>query len=82
LDYLGAVILMKAAVLAKFMMLGIVVGIGERYKDCRLSGPTRYRAFAFLLSLVALTIVVKIVVGWLHHRSIAASPGEIAGSRF
>jgi hypothetical protein len=71
----------KALLLAKFMLLGRAMGVGERYTDRPLIWPTLYKAFALLVLLVVLTIVEEVVVGLIHHQSIAASLGELFGPR-
>jgi hypothetical protein len=73
--------IVKAAVLAKFMMLGDVMKIGGHYTTGALIWPTLHRAFAFLLLLVVLTLAEEVVVGLLHHQSVAASLGELAGTK-
>lgn len=98
---LGAVILMKAAVLhgagvsftpwgiaivkalvlAKFMLVGRAMKIGERYTDRPLIWPTLYKSFAFLVLLVVLTVIEEVVVGLFHHQSVAASLGELTGAK-
>jgi len=71
----------KAAVLAKFMMLGSAMRIGERKTARPLIWPTLHKAFAFLVLLTILTIIEEAVVGLFHHQSIAASLGELVGAR-
>jgi hypothetical protein len=71
----------KAVVLAKFMLLGSAMKIGERKTTSPLIWPTLHKAFAFLVLLIILTIIEEAVVGVFHHRSIAASLGELAGPR-
>jgi hypothetical protein len=98
---LGAVILMKAAVLhtagvsftpwgiaavkalvlAKFMLVGKAMKIGERYNDRPLIWPTLHKSFAFLVLLVVLTVIEEVVVGLFHHQSVAASLGELTGAK-
>jgi ABC-type sugar transport system permease subunit len=98
---LGAVILMKAAVLndagisftpwgiaavkalvlAKFMLLGRAMKIGERFHDRPLIWPTLHKSFAFLVLLVVLSIIEEVVVGLFHHQSVAASLGELTGAK-
>ena len=98
---LGAVILMKAAVLhdagvnftpwgiaavkalvlAKFMLIGRAMKIGERYTTQPLIWPTLHKSFAFLLLLVVLTIIEEVVVGLFHQQSVAASLGELTGAK-
>jgi hypothetical protein len=69
--------IVKALLLAKFMLIGRAMKIGERYTDRPLIWPTLYKAFALLVLLVVLTIVEEVVVGLIHHQSIAASLGEL-----
>jgi hypothetical protein len=71
----------KAAVLAKFMLLGNVMKIGGRNTTSPLIWPTLHKAFAFLALLIVMTIIEEAVVGLFHHRSIAASLGDLVGPR-
>jgi hypothetical protein len=73
--------IVKAVLLAKFMLVGRAMKIGERDTTGPLIWPTLYRAFAFLVLLIILTIIEEALVGLFHHRSIAASLGELAGVR-
>jgi hypothetical protein len=71
----------KAAVLAKFMLLGHAMKIGEGDTTSPLIWPTLHRALGFLVLLIILTIIEEIVVGLLHHRPAIASLGELFGPR-
>ena len=71
--------IVKAMVLAKFMLLGEGMKVGGRTSP--LIWPTLHRAFAFLVLLIVLTIIEEAVVGLFHHRSIAVSLGELVGPR-
>jgi hypothetical protein len=71
----------KAAVLAKFMLIGRAMKIGERRSNSPLVWPTLHKAFAFLVLLIILTVLEEAVVGLIHGRSIAASLGELVGPR-
>jgi hypothetical protein len=71
----------KAAVLAKFMLLGNAMKIGGRNTTRPLIWPTLHKAFAFLVLLIIMTIIEEAVVGLFHHRSIAASLSELVGPR-
>lgn len=71
----------KAAVLAKFMLLGHAMKIGEGDTTSPLIWPTLHRALGFLVLLVILTVIEEIVVGLLHHRPVIASVGELFGPR-
>jgi hypothetical protein len=71
----------KAAVLAKFMMLGYVMKIGGRNTTRPLIWPTLRMAVGFLVLLIILTLIEEAVVGLIHHKSIASSLAELAGPR-
>lgn len=71
----------KAVVLAKFMLIGSAMKIGERKTASPLIWPTLHMAFAFLVMLIILTIIEEAVVGLFHHQSIAASLGDLFGPR-
>jgi len=73
--------IVKAAVLAKFVLVGRAMKIGERHSTLPLIWPTLHKAFAFLMLLVVLTIIEEVVVGLFHHQSVAASVGELFGAK-
>jgi len=75
------VAIVKAVLLAKFMLIGHAMKIGEHNAMGPLIWPTVRRAIAFLVLLVILTIVEEVVVGLFHHQSITLSLGELFGSR-
>jgi hypothetical protein len=75
------VAIVKAVVLAKFMLIGHAVKLGERDTNRPLIWPTLYRAFLFLLLLIAMTIIEEAVVGLFHGQSVAASLGDLFGPR-
>jgi hypothetical protein len=69
----------KALILAKFMSMGHMLHIGERYKDRALIWPTLYRSAAFLVFLLVLDALEEVIVGMLHHRPITDSLMDIGG---
>jgi hypothetical protein len=69
----------KALILAKFMSVGHMLHIGERYKDRALIWPTLYRSATFLGFLFVLDAIEEVVVGLLHHKPIATSLLDIGG---
>ena len=71
----------KAAVLAKFMLIGNAMKIGERHSTSPLIWPTLHKAFGFLVLLIILTIIEEAVVGLFHHQSITVSLGDMVGPR-
>jgi hypothetical protein len=75
------VAIVKALVLAKFMLLGEAVKIGGRTGTGPLIWPTLRKAFRLLALLIIMTIIEEAVVGLFHGKSIAASLGELFGPR-
>jgi hypothetical protein len=73
--------IVKAVVLAKFMMLGHAMKLGERPTNSPLIWPTLHRAFAFLVLLIIMNTIEEVVSGLFHDRSIAATLGELFGPR-
>jgi hypothetical protein len=73
--------IVKAVVLGKFVLLGNLMHLGGRNNTRPLIWPTLRSAFSFLVLLVVLTIIEEVVVGLIHHRSIAASLGDLFGTR-
>jgi len=73
--------IVKAAVLAKFVLIGHAMRLGEGFKAGSLIWPTLYKSFSFLIFLVVLTIIEAIVVGLFHQRPVVASLQELFGAR-
>jgi hypothetical protein len=73
--------IVKAVVLAKFMLLGEAIKIGGRTTTSPLVWPTVQKALALLAVLIILTAIEEAVIGLLHHKAIAASLGELFGPR-
>lgn len=73
------VAIVKAAISAKFIMIGHAINLGDRFKNHPLIVPTLFKSFAFLALLLLLTVIEEIVVGLIHGKTVAASLGEIAG---
>jgi hypothetical protein len=71
----------KAVVLAKFMLLGEAMKIGGRITTGPLIWPTLSKALGLLVLLIIMTIIEEAIVGLFHRQSIAASLGELFGPR-
>jgi hypothetical protein len=71
----------KAVVLAKFMLIGNALKIGERNSTRPLIWPTLHKAFGFLVLLIIMTTIEQAVVGLFHRQSITSSLGELVGPR-
>ena len=73
--------IVKAVVLAKFMLLGEAMKIGGRSTTGPLIRPALLKAFGLLVLLIVMNIIEEAVVGLFHGKSIAASLGELFGPR-
>lgn len=73
--------IVKAVLLAKFVMLGKVLKIAEHNADSPLIWRMLHKAFIFFLFLIALTIVEEVVMGFFHHQTIGDSLGDLFGTR-
>lgn len=69
----------KALVLAKFMMLGQSLRLGERMRGRRLVVTIVLRTTVFLVLLVALSIIEKALVGLWHGRGAWVAIREMGG---
>jgi hypothetical protein len=73
--------IVKAMVLAKFMLFGYAMKIGEGNTRSPLMWPVLQMAVAFLMLLIIMTVIEEAVVGLFHHKSIATSLGDLFGPR-
>jgi hypothetical protein len=69
----------KALIFAKFMLMGRIFRLGERFKGTALIWPTLHKSFAYFALLFILNAAEEVVVGFLHHRSIVESISDIGG---
>jgi hypothetical protein len=79
-DAWGAAII-KALVLAKFILIGKAFKVGEREDRGPLIWPVLRKAFAFLVLLLVLSTIEEIVKGWFHDRSVVDSLRDLFGAR-
>jgi hypothetical protein len=61
--------LIEALVLAKVIVLGRVLRLGERFQDRPLWVPTLYKTFWFSLLILIFSIVEHAVSGWFHGKA-------------
>jgi hypothetical protein len=73
--------IVKAMVLAKFMLIGFAVRFGEGKSTGPLIWPTLKMSFAFLGLLIVMTMIEEVVVGLFHHHSVATSLSGLFGLR-
>jgi hypothetical protein len=69
----------KALICAKFVSIGHILHVGERFKSMPLIWPTLYRSGAFLVFLIILNALVEIVAGLIHGRAVSESLAEFGG---
>jgi hypothetical protein len=69
----------KALICAKFVSIGHILHVSERFKSLPLVWPTLYKSLAFIVLLFALNAIEEIVVGLMHHRAISDSLAEFGG---
>ena len=69
----------KALLLAKFMLIGSAFKLGQRFRERPLIWPTLYHAFVFLIFLLVLTTIEELVVGAFHHRPLSQSLAHVVG---
>jgi hypothetical protein len=71
----------KALVLAKFILLGRAIRLGERYEKRRLVHVVAIKALLYLLLIVVLSGIEEAVLGIIGGHSIAASIAEVTGAK-
>jgi hypothetical protein len=69
----------KALLLAKFMLVGRELKLGQRFRDRPLIWPILYHALIFLIFLLVLTTIEEILVGAVHHRPLSQSLAHVVG---
>jgi hypothetical protein len=61
--------IVKALICAKFVLVGRMFHLGERYKDLPLIWPTLHKSFVFMVLLLVLNALEEVVAGFIHSRS-------------
>jgi len=69
----------KALICAKFVSMGQIFRLGERFKSLPLIWSTLYKSFCFLALLVVLNALEEVVVGLFHSRTISDSMADFGG---
>jgi hypothetical protein len=59
----------ESLILAKIILLGQTLHLGEKYSNKPLIIPTLYKTFIFTLFVLAFTIMETFVMGFLHDQS-------------
>jgi hypothetical protein len=69
----------KAALIAKFVLIGQAMHVGERYRTRPLIWQTLYRSVVFLLLVVILDVVEEAIVGLIDGRTVGQSLAGLGG---
>jgi hypothetical protein len=69
----------KALICAKFVSLGYLLHIGERFKSLPLIWPTLHKSVSFLALLLVLNALEEVVMGFIHHRAAVDSLADFGG---
>ena len=63
----------KAAILAKFLLLGQALGVGEKTRFTHLGPAIFAKSVQLWLLVIALSVVEELLVGWYHGKSFGAT---------
>ncbi len=77
---LFGIAIVKALILAKFILLGQAARLGDRYSERRLIHVIWQKSLLYLLLLLVLSELEEILVGVLHGRTFDAVLTEMGGS--
>lgn len=69
--------LVEALVLAKVIVFGRALSLGERFRDRPLAVPTVYKTVYFGLLILVFSIMEHLVAGQLHGKSFLSAWGEM-----
>jgi hypothetical protein len=69
----------KALLLAKFILMGHMARVGDRYERRRFIFVVAHKSLLFLVMLFGLTVIEEAIVGVVHGRTIGASLADVAG---
>ena len=71
--------LIKAAVSAKFVLLGRALHVGERYRTKPLIWETLYKSLVFLALVAVLTVIEEAIIGYIHGHNLSQSVAGMGG---
>lgn len=69
----------KAALVAKFVLIARAMHLGERFRSKPLIWEATYRSLVFLLVVAVLTVIEEAIVSAIHGRPILDAISEIGG---
>ena len=71
--------LIKAVVLAKFILIGRALHIGEAHRTKPLIWHILHKSIAFLILVAGLTVIEEVVVGFIHGKTFSESMAAVGG---
>jgi hypothetical protein len=74
--------LVEALVLAKVILIGKSLRIGERFSDRPLIVPTLYKTMLFALFVLAFGILEHLITGFLHGKNLSGIFQELISGRY
>jgi hypothetical protein len=74
--------LIEALILAKVIIIGEGLGIGERFADRPLIIPTLYKTMLFALCVLVLATLEKLIEGFFHRENVAGVFQEVTRGRY
>ena len=69
----------KAVLVAKFILIGRALNVGERFQTRPLIWQTVHRSVSFLAVVLVLTAVEEVILGLIHGRSMRQSLTAVEG---
>jgi hypothetical protein len=74
--------LVEALILAKVIIVGEGLEIGERFADKPLIFPTLYKTMLFALCVLVLGILERVITGFFHRESVTGVFQEVIRGRY
>lgn len=74
--------LVEALILAKVILIGKSLGIGEGFSNKPLIFPTLYKTMLFALCVLVFSILEHLITGFLHRQNLAGIFQEVVSSRY
>ncbi len=74
--------LVEALILAKVILIGEALGIGERFADKPLIFPTLYKTMLFALCVLVLAIIERLITGSFHRENVTGIFQEVIRGRY
>jgi hypothetical protein len=63
----------KALILGKFLLIGEAAGVGSHLRSRTLLQHTLRKSMLLFVTLIVLTIIEELIVGWFHGSSVAGT---------